>query len=793
MYRGRPSEADRVVCSPSGTAGDEVLPFNPRHEAFAMRPPSIAYRSFCMIASAFLLTVVPVKAQVPAALTERVEELLKRMTLEEKVGQMTQLTLQAVARAQPAQGAGDRLVELDPEKLREVLVTYHVGSLLNVVDHAQPLAHWQRLITQIQDVATQATRLGIPVIYGIDAVHGANYLIGGTLFPHNIGLAATFDTSLAYRAGRITTFETRASGIPWNFAPVLDLGRQPLWPRFYETFGEDVLLASAMGAATIRGFQAVPPGGLAPVAACAKHYVGYSAPASGKDRTTALIPERTLREYFLPPFRAAVEAGVKTVMVNSGDVNGIPVHASRYLLTDVLRGELGFEGVVVTDWEDIVKLHTVHRTAASIKEATRQALEAGIDMSMTPYDVRFYHDVLALVREGVLSEERIDDSVRRILRLKFELGLFRDPYPPAVPEAAIHTADFEATALEVARRSLTLLENEGDLLPLRPGSRVLVTGPAAHSLTALNGGWTYTWQGRDASLFPGKPTLLEALRERLGEERVVYVPGTTFDAVLDLEAAAAVARTVDVAVVAVGEDAYAEKPGDLDDLALPEAQRALVQAVTATGTPVVLVLVEGRPRLLGRAADAATAVLMAYWPGMEGGRAIAEVLAGDANPSGKLPFTYPRHPHDLLPYDHPVSSSFNIWLNEQTAFRPQWPFGHGLSYTTFSYEDLRVERSTLSLTDTLYVHVTVRNTGDRAGWETVLLFVADEYASVAPPVRRLRAFRPVHLEPGQARPVTFSVPVHDLAFVGPENTRVVEPGTFRVEVGPLSDRFEVRE
>ncbi len=741
----------------------------------------------------------PVHAQDIEA---RVDSLLAQMTLDEKVGQMTQVTLAVVAE----DGSGPYDVRLDPEKLRTAIVDYKVGSILNVADHALTVERWHELLTQMQDVATRETRLGIPIIYGIDAVHGANYLTGATIFPHNIGLAATFDTALARQAGAVTALETHISGIPWNFAPVLDLGRHPVWPRFYESFGEDVLVAASMGAANVRGMQEDVIDGPDIVAACAKHYVGYSYPFTGKDRTTAYIPEIELREYFLPPFKAAIDAGIKTVMVNSGDVNRIPVHASRFLLTDVLRGELGFDGVVVTDWEDIIKMHRVHHTAPTVREATRQALEAGIDMAMVPNNFSFYDDALALVKEGVISEERIDESVRRILRLKFETGLMDAPYPGDFTSADINTDEFQALNLEAARRTMTLLKNEDGVLPLRDGARVLVTGPAAHSLTALNGGWTYTWQGRDASHFPDdRPTLLDALRARLGEDAVVSAEGAPFGDVIGLptppparpvtemlQEAVEAARSVDVAIVAIGEDAYAETPGNMDDLTLPEVQRRLVTEIAATGTPVVVVLIEGRPRLLGNAADAADAVLMAYWPGMQGGRAIADVLVGDVNPSGRLPFTYPRKPNALLPYDHPVSSSFGIWLSEPNAFHPQWAFGTGLSYTSFEYDGLSVADTALGMSDVLEVSIEVTNTGDRAGRETVLVYVADEYATVAPPVRRLRAFRSVELEPGASETLTFTIPVSDLAFVGPDNEWIVEPGTFRVEVGGLSREVVVQ-
>lgn len=754
-----------------------------------------------LTAFALLLCLMIPSARAQTVVDEdRVEDLLEQMTLEEKIGQMTQLTLQELTREKAAAAAGPTAVDgsgeggylarFDPEKLREAVVDHHLGSVLNVVDHALPIEHWHELIGQLQEVATEETRLGIPVVYGIDAVHGANYLIGGTVFPHNIGLAASFDTELVKRANEITAFETRASGIPWNFSPVMDLGRQPLWGRFYETFGEDVLVARRMGRAAVEGMQGNDLESDERVAATAKHFVGYSVPKSGKDRTTAYIPDRILREYHLPPFQAAIDADVLTVMVNSGDVNGVPVHASHYLLTEVLRDEMGFEGVVVTDWEDIIKLHRIHHVARDTREATRMAVEAGIDMAMVPYDFSFYDDLLALVQDGVISEERIDQSVRRILRMKEKLGLFESATPPPVGEEVVHTDDFREAAREAARRTLTLLENDGTL-PLAEGQKILVTGPTAQSLTALNGGWTYTWQGTDDSRFPeDKLTVFEAMQARFGEENVIYAEGSSFDEEADLAEAVAAAEEADVVVVALGENAYAEKVGDLDDLKLPEAQQALVRELSATGKPIVAVLVAGRPRLLGEIPDQVDAVLMAYWPGMEGGPAIADVLSGDVNPSGRLPYSFPRSAHDLLAYDHPYSSSFGMWLDKQIAYRPQWPFGHGLSYTSFEYEDLELAE-TVTPDETVQAAVTVRNTGERTGRETVLLYIGDEYATVAPPVRRLRDFEVVELAPGETQRVVFEVDPQDLAFVDEEGTWTLEPGQFRVEVGGLEGSFQL--
>jgi beta-glucosidase len=711
----------------------------------------------------------------------RVDSLLARMTLEEKVGQMTQLTLSAFT----AQGTPHRdSVRLDPAKLREGIVQRHIGSILNVEQAALTLEGWHDAIRQIQGMATRETRLGIPILYGIDFVHGASYARGGTLFPQNLALAATFDTALARRAGEITGDEAYASGLRWNFAPVVDVGRQPLWPRFYETFGEDPLLAAAMGARQVEGMQR---GGR--VAATLKHYLGYGNPRSGHDRAPAYLSVREVRESYLPPFAAAVRAGARTVMVNSGEIDGEPLHASHFWLTDVLRGELGFDGVIVSDWSDIINLHTRHHVAPTLKDAVRMAVEAGIDVSMTPTDYQFADDLVALVREGTISERRIDQSVRRILLLKAELGLFDGPYPDVSAARGFGSERSAAVSRQAAREAVTLLKNDGGVLPLRTSARILLTGPAAHSLTALNGGWSYTWQGADASQLPDGPrTLLEAMLRRARDVR--YVPGARFTDTLDAAAAARAARDADVAVVAIGEDAYAETPGNIDDLTLPEPQLRLVEAIEATGTPVVLVLVEGRPRVISRVADGAEAIVMAYWPGMQGGEALAEVLFGEVNPSGRLPFTYPRYVNQLTPYDHRLTDELGP-DPAHPGFHPQFEFGSGLSYTTFAYADLKLGAAELRPGGLLAASVRVRNTGRREGTETVLLFTRQRFAVLTPAVRRLRGFQRVTLKPGEAKTVTFTLSSADLAYVGRDGRPVLEPGVFDVLVGGLTASFSV--
>jgi beta-glucosidase len=737
-------------------------------------------------------------------LDQRLDTLLSQMTLAEKVGQMTQLTLNAITKRP---GSATQRLELDPEKLEEVIVRRHVGALLNVFAVAMSPQEWHDAITAIQRVAKRS-RLKVPVLFGIDAVHGQQYQTSSTIFPHNIALAATWNPTLVRRANEITAYETRASGIPWNFAPVLDIGRQPLWPRFYETFGEDPHLASVLGREAVLGNQRDPWPALAPllgaqvapptvggdvfVAGCGKHFIGYSMPLSGKDRTTAWIPDRELREIFLPSFRAAIDAGVRTMMVNSSDINGIPVHASRELLTDLLRTELGFTGVADSDWEDIIRLYSTHRVAKDNKDAVRMAVLAGIDMSMVPFDFSFTDDLIALVNEGSVPERRIDEAVRRILRLKMELGLFENALPDTRMMAHIGAPAFQAVSREAAEQSVTLLHNDG-LLPLATTSRVLVTGPAATSLPAMFGGWSYTWQGTDLAMYPAKvKTLLDAVREQVGAARVTHVEGASFTDATDIAAAVAAARDADVAIVAIGEDAYAETPGNIDDLTLSAPQLQLARAIRETGTPVVLVLLHGRPRVVREAVEGASAVLTGYEAGPYAGEALAGVIFGDINPSGKLPFTWPRSTGSIMiAYDRARPADIGGTDVVNVAFKPEWEFGHGLSYTTFSYGNLRVAERAIRADGSLKLSVTVANTGARAGTEVVQLYVRDLVASVNPPIRRLRAFERVTLEPNASTTVSFDLPVRELSFVGRDNVLVLEPGEFDAQVGGLTSRFEV--
>lgn len=733
--------------------------------------------------------------------TQKIEALLKRMTLEEKVGQMTQLTISMIA------SGSDQNIRIDPIKLEKAIVKYGVGSILNVADQALTVDKWREIIGQIQESATKKTRLGIPVIYGIDSIHGANYVQGSTLFPQEIGMAATWNPELMKRASEITALETRAAGIPWSFSPVLDLGRNPLWPRFWETFGEDPYLAKVMGVAFVRGLEGSDVSSEEHIASSLKHYMGYSFPLTGRDRTPAWIPENYLREYFLPTFDAAVKAGARTIMINSGEINGVPGHVNHHILTDILRGELGFKGFVVSDWEDIKKLVTIWRVAANEKEATRLAIMAGIDMSMVPTDYSFSDHLVALVKEGAVPQSRIDEAVRRILRVKFELGLFENPLPGAALKSRFGAPESRQVSLEAARESLTLLRNAGNVLPLAKSSKVLVTGPTADSMISLNNGWSYVWQGSEESLYPkDRHTIRRAIEAKIGAANVTYAPGTKIsrrpgspsnstptdmEEEVDIPAAVRAAQDVDVVVLCLGEGSYSETPGNITDLNLGEPQVKLAEAITATGKPVVIVLVEGRPRIINLIADAAKAILMAYNPSNEGGTAVADVLFGDVNPSGKLPFTYPRTPNGLINYDHKPFETENTAFGNM-AFNPQFEFGEGLSYTSFAYSDLRLSKQTISGNEELSVSVTITNSGRRAGKEVALLYVSDLVASISPPNKRVRRFAKVSLEPGQNRTLTFKLRRDDLSFIGANNKPATEPGDFDVTIGGLTQRFTLK-
>lgn len=721
------------------------------------------------------------------AVEASVKQLLSEMTLEEKVGQMTQVDFSVVStpEAQNAEPPVDRA------RLEEAVINRHVGSILNAPlspnNRAAPIETWRKITAAIQETSSR-TRLKIPVIYGIDAIHGATYTQGAVLFPQAISMAATFNPELSFKEGKITAREVRASGLSWNFAPVMDIGRQPLWPRLWETYGEDVHLASVMGAAYIKGHQGDDFSAPDKAPTCLKHYVGYSFPINGKDRTPAWIGERMLREYFLPPFEAGVQAGSPTVMVNSAEVDGIPGHANYQYLTTILRGELGFKGFTVSDWEDIKRLYTRDRLAASPKEAVRIAVMAGVDMSMVPFDFTFYDLLIELARSGEVPMSRIDEAVSRILTVKFQTGLFDYERPVLPVEGHFATPEAVETNRQAARESIILAKNDHHILPLKKDARILVTGPTANLLSVMNGGWTITWQGDNESLYPqDKLTVFEALRKK-SAGKVTYVGGQAFSDPIDIGKAVAEAENYDYVLLALGEKPYTETLGNIDSLMLDQTQIDLANAVIATGKPVILLMLGGRPRIITAIADKVPGVILGFLPGMEGGEAIADIVYGDYNPDGKLPISYPRNTNDIVPYDHKPMESY-----DGNAYKPLYPFGHGMSYTTFETRGLSVDKAQVKMVENVTVRVSVKNTGALKGKETVLLYLNDVAASVTRPARQLKAFKKVELEPGQEQPLSFTLTPRDLSFIGIDMKRIIEPGEFKVMVGHETAGFSVTE
>ena len=712
-----------------------------------------------------------------------IDALLSKMTIEEKVGQMTQLNLDVVC-----EGGIYNLVEphhIEPTKLHKALVEYHVGSILNCGGHAYGLDQWHTIINTIQQVATTETRLKIPVIYGIDAIHGANYTLGSTLFPQPLAQAASWNTDMVKRGGEITAHEVRATGIPWNFSPVLDLGRDPRWSRLFETYGEDVLLATEMGLATIEGYQGNNLADAYHVAACMKHFLGYSMPRTGKDRTPVYIDEIQLREYFLPTFQAAINAGAATVMINSGELNGIPVHADKKILTDLLRSELGFKGVAVTDWEDIMKLNNIHMVAPTLKDAVYMAIDAGIDMCMVPNDYDFTILLTELVKEGKISEARLDVSVKRILELKKQLGLFEQPFTPANTDyKKFGSTEFARAAQNMAEESITLLKNNNQVLPIQQSAKILVTGPAANSMTYLNGAWTRTWQGTD-TIWNDQSKY--TIREAFNPATTTFIASDNMSDTDVREKMFAAAKASDVIIICLGEKPSTEKVGDIDALTMPDNQQQLVGLLKSTGKPVVLVLVENRPLIVNDIEPLCDAIVLAYEPGDYGGLALANIIYGKVNPSGKLPFTYPRHEASLLWYDHKHTETLDQTFGRK-AFNPQWEFGYGLSYTTFQYSNLKISNDTLS-TGNLQISVDVTNTGTTTGKEVVQFYIADRYASITPSVKRLRGFEKVEIKPGATHIVTFTISAKDLAFVGRDEKWISEAGWFDIMLGSEKSSF----
>jgi len=711
----------------------------------------------------------------------RIESLLQQMTLEEKVGQMTNIGLTAVCKG-PFWNDIDSL-EIDTAKLNKMLLTYHIGSIQNKGIYPPSVAEWNRIIRQIQHVAVKKSRLGIPVLMGIDGVHGANYTASSTLFPQQIACAATWNPKYAEIMGKITSYELRASSIPWNYAPVLDVCYQPLWGRIFETFGEDTYLVSKMGDAFIKGSQGESLSDPTKTAVCLKHFVGYANPNNGKDRTTAIIPERYLRQYYLPPFQEAIDAGALSVMLNSGSVNGIPGHANHKLITQVLKGEMGFKGFVISDWEDVAKLASWHKIAVNNKEAVKIAVLAGMDMCMVPYDESFAVDLVQLVKEGSVPMSRINDAVRRILNVKFQLGLFDAPVSDPNKYPDFGSKKFAQASYEAAKECITLLKNNKNILPFNKQVKVLVTGPTANSINYLNGAWSRTWSGNETKYNDkGKASVLDAIKNKIGADKVVYAEGTNFKENINSKEAVRLAKNVDAIIVCLGEKPATEKPSDILELKLPDAQQNLVKELSKTGKPIVMVLLEGRPRIIRNIENLAQGMLMAYVPGQEGGKAIADILFGDCNPSGRLPYTYPRYSGSILKYNHKRMDEMGAGF-ESDGFNPQFEFGAGLSYTSFEYSEPRLSSDTILGNQSLKINISLTNIGKRYGKEVVQLYINDVVASISPDVKKLVRFKKIGIEPGSTKEISFEISRRDLSFVDENNLWITEPGEFKILIG----------
>ena len=734
---------------------------------------------------------------IPSApvIEAHIQEWLKKMTLEEKIGQMCEITIDVVSDFEASKKNG---FTLNPAMLDTVIGKYKVGSLLNVpLSVAQKKEKWAEAIKQIQDLSMK--EIGIPCIYGVDQIHGTTYTLDGTMFPQGINMGAAFNRELTEKAAAISAYETKAGCIPWTYAPVVDLGRDPRWSRMWENYGEDCYVNAEMGKASVRGFQGSDPNHIGEynVAACMKHYMGYGVPVSGKDRTPSSISRSDMREKHFAPFLAAIRQGALSVMVNSGVDNGMPFHANRELLTEWLKEDLNWDGMIVTDWADINNLCTRDHIAATKKEAVKIAINAGIDMSMVPYEVSFCDYLKELVQEGEVPMSRIDDAVARVLRLKYRLGLFENPYWDIKKYNKFGSEEFARVALQAAEESEVLLKNEGNILPLAKGTKILLAGPNANSMRCLNGGWSYSWQGHLADQCAGAyNTIYESLCNKYGKENIIYEPGVTYapykndnwweENQPEIEKSVAAASRADVIIACIGENSYCETPGNLTNLTMSENQRNLVKALAATGKPVILILNQGRPRIINDIVPLAKAIVNVMLPSNYGGDALANLLAGDANFSGKMPFTYPKHINALANYDYKPCENMGQMggnYNYDSVMDVQWEFGFGLSYTTYSYSNLKVDKTSFTADDVLTVSVDVTNTGKVAGKESVLLYSKDLVASSTPDNIRLRNFEKIELNPGETKTVTMQLKGSDLAFVGYDGKWRLEKGDFKLKCG----------
>lgn len=750
--------------------------------------------SISLLALAYTASAnVPVIKSDPK-IEAQVEQTLKKLTLEEKIGQMMELVTDLF-------GANDKngVFYIDEHKTDSILSRYKIGSILNAPNTCAPTAkQWEKYIAQIQKISMK--RIGIPCVFGLDQNHGSTYTQGGTLFPQNINVAATFNREIARRSAEATAYETRAVSVPWTYSPTVDLGRDARWPRIWENFGEDCYLSSEMGKAMVYGFQGEDPNNIDQyhIATSMKHFMGYGVPWTGKDRTPAYISPADLREKHFAPFLAGLQAGALTVMVNSASVNGVPMHANKEFLTGWLKEETGWDGVLITDWADINNLYTREMVAKDKKDALRIAINAGIDMIMEPYSCDACGYLVELVKEGKIPMSRIDDACRRVLRMKYRLDLFKNPTQKLKNYPKFGGEEFAKLALEGATESMVLLKNEGNILPLQHGKKILLTGPNANQMRCLNGGWSYTWQGHRADEFAGKyNTIYEAFCNEYGKENVILNQGVTYNEKgkyweenePQIQEAVAAAKDADVIVACIGENSYTETPGNLTDLWLSEKQRNLVKALAQTGKPVILVLNEGRPRLIADIEPLAQGIINILIPGNMGGDALSNLVSGKSNFSGKMPYTYPKEINSLANYDFKKSEEVGTMegaYDYNAKITQQWGFGYGLSYTSYKYSNLKVSQSDFRHGDIIKVSVDVKNTGKVAGKESVLLFSSDLIASVVPDGRRLRAFDKVELQPGETKTMTFELKADDLAFVGWNGKWRLEEGDFKLMIADQS-------
>jgi beta-glucosidase len=712
---------------------------------------------------------------------KKINQLISQMTLKEKVGQMINIGLPTVLTG-GYWDVRDSAV-FDTQKIHKFIVEYGVGSIHNTPGYPPSKEDWYRIIKTIQDSAMQHTRLKIPVLYGIDNIHGANYVNGSTLFPHQIAMAATWNTDLSEINGEITSYESRSASLPWNFNPNADIAINPLWGRIGESYGEDPHLVAEMTNAYTIGSQKNNLSDSTATAVCVKHFLGYGAGRNGKDRANALIPESYLRQYFLPPFEKVIESGAMGIMVSSNAVNGIPCHSNTYYLTDILKGEMKFNGVIITDFADVPNLVDPHLTASDMKEATKQAINAGIDLVMNPYDADIADVIISLVESEEIKMDRIDDAVRRVLRLKFRLNLFEVPYnnPANYKEFAIEK--HRLSNYKMASEALTLLKNQENILPLPENKKILVSGYAANSINVLNGAWSRSFLGRD-TLYndPNKWTILDAIRNEVGDHNVEFVAGTDYLTDINTDLAVEKAKNSDYILVCVGEIPATEKPSDINELDLPEAQQNLIRKLAETKKPIILVMVQGRPRIIREIEPLSSAILMAYLPGDEGGKAISDVLFGKTNPSGKLPYTYPKYTGNAVTYYHKKTDIRDAnWGYD--GFYPQFEFGFGLSYTQFEYSNLKINKDTISGKEELILSIEVKNTGLREGKETTQVYLKDMVASVSPDSKRLIRFSKTNLKPGETKVLIFTIHPNDLAFIGINNKWIIENGMFEIQVG----------